>query len=958
MSSISGILSSRRTAFVAGTAVLISLSVVLTLSNPPNANKLLFLGGWHAGAFGAAMLLLIPLVISIQFALGASFARFFEKRQITAEPWMLWLTGSAMLSVGGVAVAALNAINPWVCGGSLVLGVAFAFGPAHEPMMRALGELFSWLRLKDVTAEKSAFAIVRLGIILALVLVGLRAATGELNDTDVVQFYWSWLNEVRHIGGIWLTPERPLIQDFVVGRGNGTYLLLSGLAPGLVVHVVSATYCILIAMILRAFVLKATDTPRNGSEFSLFAADLACLASLWMLPGAVSFGKYHLQFAAWALGLLLGALIVAVDDRHTRRTYRILLIPLAIAIPVGLAQFEVFALLIVGLAIAASKKLDRAWILMPVVVAGISSAGLSIAFNWIYLGIPDYNPFYVFEHFIWDARFEIWTSRLQQYYLNYIQAGVFNLSTDDGVSAVRQFRSLISGILKNLPLFLMAAVGMVIVAVLSWPRWLSGRWEKSIALLLGIVLGWALYRLSMMFSMSDLATKPILNSIAISGVFVAGYLFIVTWCGAPTAPFAFVLLGYWLMCQAFILVFHSGSLDRLMRHADVVAVSMLVVAVVLVKKRNPHISSRSAPILSLLVACIFFVSCRAGFIAATVDPPLHLLRSVLGLSGRAVGLTNPMAKFERCKEIAAEVPADSRVIFLNAYTAMAYCNNGVLLPRGMVVHQYQSDYAREIADAAFADADQVERTLRRLRIDYFLVLKDDTEFWSSGLSAPFRPDELGRRFSLVIETPSFYILTWHGMGKPIPAEVFAKITEWRRVAIEQHGFIWSNEFVGQWRAMANLGADRPKYVFGTPIDFTSQGWSALYADHGWYAAEPAGSWTIGPLAVLTIPFERPAVGALSVSLEFRPFLPPQIPIREVHVSIDGYKIADWVLTLGEAMQTKTILVPAEIVANKSQVVMTLMIDKSLSPYVLMINEDWRQIGIMVRSLRVSEIPAL
>jgi hypothetical protein len=75
---------------------------------------------------------------------------------------------------------------------------------SYRPMTMAAGfsYMLVWVWLEDVAAERPIFLIVRFGILAALVLVGLRAAAGELSDTDVVQFYWTWFNEVRHRGGV------------------------------------------------------------------------------------------------------------------------------------------------------------------------------------------------------------------------------------------------------------------------------------------------------------------------------------------------------------------------------------------------------------------------------------------------------------------------------------------------------------------------------------------------------------------------------------------------------------------------------------------------------------------------------------------------------------------------------------------------------------------------------------
>jgi hypothetical protein len=243
-----------------------------------------------------------------------------------------------------------------------------------------------------------------------------------------------------------------------------------------------------------------------------------------------------------------------------------------------------------------------------------------------------------------------------------------------------------------------------------------------------------------------------------------------------------------------------------------------------------------------------------------------------------------------------------------------------------------------------------------MHIDYFLVLKGDTEFWASGLSAPFRPDELARRFDLLEETPSFYVLTWRGAGRPIPSQALSAISEWRRITIQHHGFMAQNEFVGQWRAMANLGADRPKYDLGSRLDFTEKGWSALYADHGWYQADPDGTWTVGPLAVLRIPLAQASMGILRVTIEVMPFLIPQLPTRTVHVLLGATEVATWTFGLGEGRQTKQIDLPPGAAAA-GEIELRFEIESSVSQYALGLNPDWRALGMAVRGLSIENMVA-
>jgi hypothetical protein len=956
----------KRAVITTGASATFALLVVLILANAPDAHSLLFVASVRNALYGLAMLALLPLILVVQIGLGAALSRRFATAAAFREPWLLWLTGSALLSLLGVTIAAASLLNPWVSGTVLVLGVGYAV--ATSACADLVTRILSWIRLEGIASGKPAFAAVRLAILFALVLISLRAATGELNDSDVVQFYWGWFTEVRHLAGISLSPELPLL-DFAPGRGNGVYLLLAGVAPGLVSHVPSAAYCIMFAVILRAFFVRMADASPASMQFSLrIAADIACLAALWMLPGTVAFGKYHLQFAAWALGFLLTCLHIANDDDATSKAMAVLAASLAVAIPVGLPQFEAFIVLLLVLAAAtASPRWRAVRRLFPLLILSGVSAVLSLAANWLYLGIPDYNPFPLFERVIIEHRFVLWTSRLQQYYINYIQGGVLTLKGGDGVGKLRELRSLLGNFKHNFAPILLGAAGIVGVIALSMIP-MRRKWRGRLVLLLGVVLGYGLYRLSLHVTFTDLALAPASNRLLLYVFATCAFVWATRSSGAAR-PFLLGLIGYWLICATFSIAFHSGSMDRLMRHSDTVGVAVLLALIAYCAHlpSSYFLASRSgtgfswlkngqSSAISILVAtgCVF--SLRAAVPTAAVDPPIHLLMSALGLQGRAFGLTNPMAKFDRCEEIGRSVPADARVLFLNAYTAMAYCNNAVLLPRTMLVLPHASDFARDLATSAFADADTVERTLHEMKIDYFMVLKGDFEFWASGLSAPFRPGELERRFDLLAETPSFYVLTWHGGGRPIPADALAAITELRRFCIQQSGFMAQNEFVSQWRAMANLGADRPKLPLGSKLDFTAGGWSALYADHGWYAADAQGSWTVGPVASLTIPLAQPAAGPLRLTIEVMPFLIPQVPNRIVRVKLAGAEVATWAFQLGDGQQTKQIDLPAGAGSDPRGLALTFEIDNSASQYALGLNTDWRPLGISVRSLTIAAAP--
>ncbi|MGC0387859.1 hypothetical protein [Bradyrhizobium sp. USDA 241] len=267
-----------------------------------------------------------------------------------------------------------------------------------------------------------------------------------------------------------------------------------------------------------------------------------------------------------------------------------MLLPVAVAIPIGLAQFEAFIALVVIVAVAAAP---HRWLatrrLLPLLIVGCASAALALLANWLFLGIPDLNPFPLFERFIAEQRFGLWTSRLQQYYINYIGGGVLTLNAGNSVGKLRELRSLASDIRADLIPIILGFTGLAVAAITaSIPMRRS--WRQGLSLVLGAALGYGLFRTSLLVTFSDLALSPALNRVVLYAMAAVAYLLAVrSFRVAASRPFLYGLLSYWLICAGFILVFHSGSMDRLMRHADVVGVALVLVALVCLVESWPRL---------------------------------------------------------------------------------------------------------------------------------------------------------------------------------------------------------------------------------------------------------------------------------------------------------------------------------------------------------------------------------
>jgi hypothetical protein len=76
--------------------------------------------------------------------------------------------------------------------------------------------------------------------------------------------------------------------------------------------------------------------------------------------------------------------------------------------------------------------------------------------------------------------------------------------------------------------------------------------------------------------------------------------------------------------------------------------------------------------------------------------------------------------------------------------------------------------------------------------------------------------------------------------------------------------------------------------------------------------------------------------------------------RTVHVRVGSAEIATWSFTVGDEYQTKVVALPPGAAAN-SEIVLSFEIENSVLPLSLGRIQDWRPLGMSVRSLIVENL---
>jgi hypothetical protein len=141
-----------------------------------------------------------------------------------------------------------------------------------------------------------------------------------------------------------------------------------------------------------------------------------------------------------------------------------------------------------------------------------------------------------------------------------------------------------------------------------------------------------------------------------------------------------------------------------------------------------------------------------------------------------------------------------------------------------------------------------------------------------------------------------------------------------------------------------------KYRMGEIIDLTDSGNSTAfvgdYLGTEWALPDQYGSWTVGEIATMRIPFDRPPSGAAPASFIISDCVvsetAPALPVR---VKANGQLVGEWSLGPDREMQRRSVNIAAEIMAGVEELILTFEIPAPRSPASLGWNSDSRLLGM-------------
>jgi hypothetical protein len=142
------------------------------------------------------------------------------------------------------------------------------------------------------------------------------------------------------------------------------------------------------------------------------------------------------------------------------------------------------------------------------------------------------------------------------------------------------------------------------------------------------------------------------------------------------------------------------------------------------------------------------------------------------------------------------------------------------------------------------------------------------------------------------------------------------------------------------------------YDIGTRVDFTIRGYNP-YLGTGWSTPEPAGTWTDGKTAILSLQLDSPRTSDLVLIAKFTPhFVNGHAPLL-VKVEVGGSEVEQWRMSAANPV-VRCAIIPTSL-APRGRINVALHIEGPPPPAEVESSGDTRRLGIFVESIVLDDI---
>jgi hypothetical protein len=391
-------------------------------------------GGMNVFLFNLLELLLVLIIPIFFIALGCIYLSLFLKKIDSENRSLFWILsffiGAGLLTIIGFILGLLKLLYSWITIPFFIIVLYFfIISPYSKELYVDIRSWFCADNFKDVT--KILAILLHSAIIISIFLIVIyKGILIELFKDGGLHQYFAYFAETRLNHSTWMDPNHPIIYDYLMGRGQGIYLFITSFVNQYSIQLVGVIFLVSIGMLSRQFISilikKTIDGKEKQTIIHLFP-DIVLLLVITSPIFQMEAARFHLETGAFFLFLAFLSSLITLCKKENRKLLFYSQIPVLSAFPIISPIFLGFILLTIVLSAMPSIIQKRRDVLIlalkSTIIASISST-ISFLLNWIYVGIPEIQPYQVFKPFIIPERLQYWSSEELMYLLNSSQSNV------------------------------------------------------------------------------------------------------------------------------------------------------------------------------------------------------------------------------------------------------------------------------------------------------------------------------------------------------------------------------------------------------------------------------------------------------------------------------------------------------------------------------------------------------
>jgi hypothetical protein len=402
--------------------------VIIGLQYSPPTIDSFVNGGEDVFLYNILEFILILIFPVFLIGLGCIYLSFFHQKSDFPKRSNYWLItffiGAGLLTIIGFVMGLLHLLFSWITIPIFSL-VFFLF--LASPKSKELADDFKdWISAKQFIDREHVLALsIRIFSLIVITWIILSKGTlTELFKDGGLHQYFGYFAEIRLNHSTWMDPNHPIIYDYLMGRGQGVYLFITSFTNEYTIQLVGVMYIISIGVLSRQLtgLLLYQTNPNQVDKKRTFIHILPDIVMILVITSPIlqmETARFHLQTGAFFIFLAWISPMYLLKENRDFLFYS--QIPILIAFPItggiflGLVGF-IYGLSFITFLLLKKRDLLR-YSIKSILVAVISSI-FSFSLNWFYVGIPEIQPYQVFEPLILIDRLQHWSSPELLYYMN------------------------------------------------------------------------------------------------------------------------------------------------------------------------------------------------------------------------------------------------------------------------------------------------------------------------------------------------------------------------------------------------------------------------------------------------------------------------------------------------------------------------------------------------------------